>query len=223
VSHELRTPLARIRVALEMATDQGDQQRRTRYLQEIGTDLAELEQLIENVLTAAKLDLANGRGTEAELPLKKGRISIVDVMERASERFRTIHVGRELRVTSDPLPDAIGDATFFRRAIDNLLDNAAKYSEAPAPITLDAKVEAGTIVFRIGDRGIGIEPADMGNIFTPFFRTDRSRARGTGGVGLGLTLARSIIVAHGGEMSVESKPGEGTTVRFTLPAAGETA
>jgi signal transduction histidine kinase len=71
----------------------------------------------------------------------------------------------------------------------------------------------------VRDRGIGIDPGDLPRLFTPFFRTDRSRARGTGGVGLGLALAKRIAEAHGGAIEVSSAPGEGTTVRVRLPVA----
>jgi signal transduction histidine kinase len=73
------------------------------------------------------------------------------------------------------------------------------------------------VVVEVRDRGIGIDPQDLPRLFTPFFRTDRSRARGTGGTGLGLTLAKRIAEAHGGTISAESAPGEGTTFRVRLP------
>ena len=82
---------------------------------------------------------------------------------------------------------------------------------APAPSRWALELE-------VRDRGIGIDAADLPRVFTPFFRTDRSRARGTGGVGLGLALARRIAEAHGGTIAVESPPGEGTTFRVKLPA-----
>ena len=71
----------------------------------------------------------------------------------------------------------------------------------------------------VRDEGIGIDASDLPHLFTPFFRSDRSRARKTGGVGLGLALARRIVVAHGGSLTLESQPGVGTTARVTLPAA----
>ena len=105
----------------------------------------------------------------------------------------------------------------LRRVVDNLLDNAAKYSEAPAPVVLSAGREGDALRISVQDQGIGVEPQDLPRLFTPFFRTDRSRARGTGGVGLGLALAKRIVEAHGGSIDVESQPGLGTTVRFRVP------
>ena len=74
----------------------------------------------------------------------------------------------------------------------------------------------------VADRGIGVDPEDLGRLFTPFFRTDRSRARGTGGVGLGLALARRVVEAHGGRIGAESEPGQGTRIWFSVPGAAAT-
>ena len=214
VSHELRTPLARIRVALDLAAE-GDVARARKYLEEIRVDLEELDQLLGDVLTAARLDQAGGRG---EVPLRLQQVRAQEIVERAAERFRHSHPGRVLSVRiAGTLPGLVADPAMLRRAIENLLDNAAKYSEAPAPVELEA--ESDGVAFRVAvrDQGIGVDPHDIPRLFTPFFRTDRSRARGTGGVGLGLALARRIVEAHGGAIEVESAPGLGTTVRFRVP------
>jgi signal transduction histidine kinase len=214
VSHELRTPLARIRVALELAAE-GDAERARRYLGEIGQDLAELDGLVEDVLTTARLDVKGAAGLRKE----DGPVDLAQVAHDAAERFRTVHEGRSLELeVPDDLPAIEGDAALLRRLLANLLDNAAKYSEPPEPVRLAARRDAGAAILEVRDRGIGIAPEDLPRLFAPFFRTDRSRARGTGGTGLGLALARRIAEAHGGTIVAESAPGEGTTFRVTLPA-----
>ena len=219
VSHELRTPLARIRVALEMA-EEGNLERSRRYLAEIGTDLEELSRLVDDVLTAARLDLAQDRGAAAELPLRRERVDARELVLRAAERFRAAHPGRTLDVSlEEALPEVDADPALLRRVLDNLLDNAGKYSDAGQPIGLRARQRDGALEVEVRDRGIGVDPADMARLFTPFFRTDRSRARGTGGVGLGLALAKRVVEAHGGRIGAESAPGEGTCVRFSVPRA----
>jgi signal transduction histidine kinase len=216
VSHELRTPLARIRVALELAAE-GDVAKARRYLAEIGTDLDELDRLVEDVLAAARLDLAAGGGPA--WPLTRTPVDLDVVLAEAAARFREANPGRALDLALPAtLPAVDGDAALLRRLVANLLDNAAKYSEPPAPVTLAAQARAGGVELEVRDRGIGIDAADLSRVFTPFFRTDRSRARGTGGVGMGLALARRIAEAHGGTIAVESPPGEGTTFRVKLPA-----
>jgi signal transduction histidine kinase len=214
VSHELRTPLSRIRVALDLAAE-GDVARARRYLEEIRIDLEELDRLLGDVLPAARLDQAGGAG---EVPLRLQQVRGREVLDQAVERFRRAHPGRVLRVEADgELPALVADPPMLRRVVDNLLDNAAKYSEAPAPIVLSAARDGDALRVAVRDEGIGVEPQDLPRLFTPFFRTDRSRARGTGGVGLGLALAKRIVEAHGGSIAVESRPGLGTTVEFRVP------
>lgn len=213
VSHELRTPLARIRVALELAAE-GDHEKARRYLSEIGDDLAELDGLVEEILTAARLTGAGPSG----LPVHRAPLELGALLGELAARFRAADPERSLGVEiAEGLPSVDADAPLLRRLVDNLLDNARKYSEPGAPVTLAARADPGAVVIEVRDRGIGVDAADLPHLFTPFFRTDKSRARGTGGVGLGLTLAKRIAEAHGGTIAAESRPGEGTTIRVTLP------
>ena len=213
VSHELRTPLARIRVALELAAE-GDQARARRYLSEIGADLTELERMVADVLSAARLDQAAG-----DLPLRRQPVDLAALLGEAATRFRELRPSRRLELQTGPLPAWLdADPALLRRALDNLLDNAAKYSAEPAPVALSARAAGEAVVIEVGDGGMGIEAADLPRLFTPFFRTDRSRTRGSGGVGLGLALVKRIVEAHGGAVEVESVPDQGTTVRLRLPA-----
>jgi signal transduction histidine kinase len=219
ISHELRTPLSRIRVALELAAE-GDAEKARRYLGEIGSDLDELTRLVEDVLTAARLDLAAGRGGATELPLRRERVEGRELVLAAAERFRAAHPNRALQLeVADPLPAVEADPALLRRVLDNLLDNARKYSDDGSAITLTAAAEDGALAVEVADQGIGLGPADLQQLFTPFFRSDRSRARGTGGVGLGLALAKRVVEAHGGRIGAESAAGGGTRFRFSVPAA----
>ena len=101
--------------------------------------------------------------------------------------------------------------------LDNLLDNAQKYSPAHTLVSLRAHRLANRLQLTVEDRGVGIAAEDLAHIATPFFRVDRSRTRRTGGLGLGLSLARKIVEAHGGTLEIESVPGLGTTIRVSLP------
>lgn len=216
VSHELRTPMARIRVALELAAE-GDAERAHRYLGEIATDLGELEHLVDDVLTTARLELVSPK--DGAPPLRRTRVAAKAIVDAAAEKFRGAHADRTLTVElGAALPEVDADEAMLRRVIDNLLDNARKYSEADKPIFLVARAQDGLVV-EVRDEGIGVEPTDLPNLFRPFFRTERSRSRGAGGVGLGLALARRIVEAHGGRIEVESVVGKGTTLRFRIPAA----
>lgn len=217
VSHELRTPMARIRVALELAAE-GDAERARAYLREIGEDLADLERLVEDVMATARLDLAAGRAGDGAPPLRRAAVDGAALATDAADRFRAGHPGRVLELEIlRPLPRLHADADLLRRAVLNLLDNARKYSDGP--IHLAVRREGDDVVFAVSDRGIGIPGEDLERIFTPFFRTDRSRARGTGGVGLGLALVRRIAEAHGGRATARSEPGQGTAVEIAVPSA----
>ncbi|HYV45535.1 MAG TPA: HAMP domain-containing sensor histidine kinase [Myxococcaceae bacterium] len=219
VSHELRTPLSRIRVALDLASEAEGAAPTRESLAEIGTDLDELEQLVSDILAAAKLDLGQNRAS-AGPPLKRQQFSSEELIRHSVDRFRARHPGRALEVQAGGgLPALEGDQALLQRAVDNLLDNARKYSEADQPVALRASAGDGRLVVEVQDQGIGIDPSDLPKLFTPFFRTDRSRSRASGGVGLGLAMAKRIVEAHGGTISAESRSNAGTTFRVTLPVA----
>jgi signal transduction histidine kinase len=218
VAHELRTPLARIRVALDLADD-GDAAMARESLSEIAEDLAELERLVEDILASARMELAAHRAPTGDPPLHRARLAVGDLVSSCAERLRHRHPQRQVEVEVAPgVPDVEGDAVLLRRALDNLLDNARKYSPPQGVLRLRAAVRDGAVAIEVLDSGDGIAPEDLARLFTPFFRADRSRTRATGGVGLGLTLARRIVEAHGGTLSAESTVGVGTTMTVALPA-----
>jgi two-component system, OmpR family, sensor kinase len=221
VSHELRTPLARIRVALDLAADgNGDLELQREALGEISEDCAELERLIADVLQSARLDLQGRPAQVVAQRLHVERFDSLGLIQRAAERFRNEHPTRQLVLRCDSaLPELDGDLMLLRRALHNLLDNAQKYSAAPAPIVLAASAKSGQLELRIEDQGIGIAAEDLPHVGSPFFRTDRSRTRKTGGIGLGLSLSRKIVEAHAGTLLVESAPDRGTQVSVRLPVA----
>jgi two-component system OmpR family sensor kinase len=218
VSHELRTPLARIRVALEIAAE-GDAEAARAGLVEIALDLSEIEALIDDILTATRMELATGKTETAGFALHRKPTAPASIAERAAQRFRVRYPARTLLLESGPdLPDIEADAGLLRRALDNLLENAHKYSpDAAQPIALRLSRREQAVCFEVEDRGLGVPEEDLPRLFTAFFRGERSRSRGTGGVGLGLTLAKRIVEAHGGTIAVESERGTGTLVRVVLP------
>jgi two-component system OmpR family sensor kinase len=219
VSHELRTPLSRIRVALDIAEEGNDEAARE-ALGGIAEDLRELERLVEDVLTTARLDLAGGRGGEPTLPLRAEPVAAGDLLDKAVSRFRAAHPAHLLvDERASDLPVVVADAQLLRRALDNLLDNAGKYSPPGSQVTLRTACRGDRLEVEVLDQGRGIEPEDLPNLFTPFFRAERSRNRATGGVGLGLTLARRILDAHGGTLEVRSEQGKGTRAALGLPLA----
>ncbi|MFO0580473.1 MAG: HAMP domain-containing sensor histidine kinase [Polyangia bacterium] len=215
ISHELRTPLARVRVALDLATE-GDLARARRCLTEITRDVDELEQLLADLLLSARTDQLARLCAAGMPPLRPRPIEPHELFDAARERFEATHPVRALRVEiASELPALRGDPSLLHRAINNLLDNAVKYSEAQVELRVEGRPDG--LHIQIRDHGIGIDAADLPRLATPFFRTDRSRARDTGGVGLGLALARRIIEAHGGSLTLDSTAGRGTLAVLILP------
>jgi signal transduction histidine kinase len=220
VSHELRTPLARIRVALDIAAESNDSAGGI-SLSEVNTDLTEIEALIEDVMATARLQIEGAAGTASfsSLALHVDDVAPSALCATARERFMLRHPDRPIAVeVPGNLPSVRADPVLLRRAIDNVLENAHKYSPDPdAPVVLRAETGGDYVVFEVCDRGIGISPQDLPQIFSPFFRADRSRSRAGGGVGLGLTLAKRIVDAHGGIIEATSVVALGTKVRLTIP------
>lgn len=218
-SHELRTPLARARVALDIASE-GDAELAREQLGEIAQDLGELERLVADILIMARLDLKRGRLDGPRQLLRLEMVSSQAVIDETIERFHTTHRDRrlelELEIPSE-LPLLRADRVLLRRAVANILDNAVKYSEPERPVTLRARATDTNLELEVVDEGVGLYVEDLERIFTPFFRTDRSRTRATGGVGLGLALARRIVEAHDGSITVESAPNQGSTFRISIP------
>jgi signal transduction histidine kinase len=220
VSHELRTPLARIRVAIELveegAQDSPDQDQ---HLRGIAADLAELDQLMDQVLTTARLDRANGPA--GQLPLEREIVALGRLIEGEAARFAEHHPDHRLELFIDAeLPEPRADPKLLSRVLRNLLDNAAKYAEPDAgPVELHGAVspDGRGLDLSVRDRGIGVDDSDLARLFEPFFRTDRSRERGTGGMGLGLALCRRIVEAHGGQITASAHPQGGLIVELTLP------
>ncbi|HET9626405.1 MAG TPA: HAMP domain-containing sensor histidine kinase, partial [Kofleriaceae bacterium] len=224
VAHELRTPLTRIGVALDLANE-GDAEAARASIVEIAVDVSELETIVDDILTAMRFEIAPGKGP-AQLPLRRALVPAAEIAIAAAERLRARHPRRPLEVeVADDLPTIHVDPVLFRRVIDNLLENAHKYTpDGDSPIVLKVGHERlgsasphGDICFEIRDQGVGISAEDLPRIFTAFFRGERSRSRETGGVGLGLTLARRIVEAHAGAIDVSSTVNVGTAVRVTVP------
>jgi len=127
-----------------------------------------------------------------------------------------------LEVSASDGPQLVlADADRIEQVLVNLLDNAIKYSPEGGRITvaIDEESPAETVSVAVRDEGVGIPAGDLPRVFERFYRVDRARARDGGGSGLGLSIAKAIIEAHGGEITLKSEEGQGTTVRFTLPRA----
>ncbi len=220
ISHELRSPLTRIRVALELLPRNGATQAR---LTDVEADLDELERLIEDVLTASRLE-ATGLPPHPEL-VEAQRL-LGDLAERARLDPR---LGPDcVRMTPGEPVELEADPALLRRALWNLVDNAAKYG-AP-PVALSAQRHNGTVELSVSDEGPGIPHEERERVLAPFYQMDRARRPGrpARGFGLGLTLASRVAQVHHGIITIgptETINGaeRGCRVTLTLPASREAA
>lgn len=202
VSHELRSPLTRMKVALELLPDHDKRA-------SLAADVAEMEGMITELLELERL--RTGRG------LDTSRQDIVTVVRDVADRFRDRAPGVRLLPTTGELWADI-DAERIRAVLRNLLENAVKYSLPDSrPIEISASQTADAIVVRVADDGVGIAEGDAENVFEPFYRVDRSRTKSSGGYGLGLSICKRVMEAHGGTIALEPAGGRrGATFALTF-------
>jgi signal transduction histidine kinase len=173
-------------------------------------DVREIEHLVTSILEAARLRAPGATLHRAEVDLVEIIIGTVRFYEHQRPGVKIMDLAGDLRCQADKDLIVI--------VIRNLITNALKYSEGSTrPVEISAYAEPSRVALRITDFGEGISAVDLPHIFEPFYRVDKSRARSTGGYGLGLSLCKAIIDAHDGEIKVESAFGKGTAVTAFLP------
>jgi signal transduction histidine kinase len=216
VSHELKTPLASMRVLVDTLLEGNykDQQQVTEYLQLVSKENERLTGLIDNFLTFSRME----RNKRA---FRLVRTSANSIAKAAAEAVKTKFNSGRCRFEIDireNLPDVPADHDGMVTVLINLLDNAYKYSHDDKHIKLQVFSDAGWVCFQVTDKGMGMSRRSARRIFMRFYQVDRRLTRGVEGCGLGLSIAKFIIDAHKGTISVESKIGEGSTFTVRLPA-----
>ena len=217
VSHELKTPLSLIRLFGEtLLLDRvKDPQQRTKYYQIITRESERLSHLIGNVLNFASIEA--GKKSYQLQPCDLGPLAR-ETYE--SYRFHLDANGFTHRLEIAPdLPRVLADADAVSQAIINLLENAVKYSPQERDVTLRVHAEDGWVKVAVEDRGVGIDPEDQRRIWDGYYRTRQARTLRTRGSGLGLSLVRHIVEAHGGRVELRSSPGQGSIFTMAFPSA----
>ena len=214
-SHELRTPLAVLRGETEVALG------KTRTMEEYQQSLAliqdeaeSLSRIVEDLFILARQPISTRAALHTE------RVSLNDAVKDCARAAQVLAIrkGVRLKLENDLPPLALnGDGELIKRMILNLLDNAVKYTPAGGEISLALARENGNAEIVVRDTGMGIPETDQSRVFDRFFRVDKARARAMGGAGLGLSIAQWIVEAHGGEISLASTPGQGSTFTVVLP------
>ena len=218
VSHELRTPVGAIAVLAETLTSTDDPATIARLSERLSTAAHRLGDMIEDLLELTR--------TETSGTVQAEFVSLSEIVDGAVQNLAEPARVAEVRVTTrvDPADLAVtGDRRQLRSALQNLLDNAIKYSEPGGEIAVTADGRGDGVVLSVADQGIGIPTADLDRVFERFYRVDAARRRDTGGTGLGLAIVRHVAMNHGAEVSADSVEGEGTTFTMVLPANGVAA
>jgi len=218
VSHELRTPLSLIKGCVETLLDgaKDDPQVLNRFLRTIEKHADRLTYLIEDLLTLSQLE--SGR-----IALNLRATQLREVATRVVEDLQARAKLKEATLENQIPPDlfAQADGERIEQVLFNLVDNAIKYGKPGGRTIIDGHQAAnGWVEISVKDDGPGIPPEGRERVFERFYRVDRARSREQGGTGLGLAIVKHIVQCHGGEVRVESEPGQGTTFRFTLPPRG---
>jgi two-component system phosphate regulon sensor histidine kinase PhoR len=213
VSHELRTPIASIKALSETLSDGAieDPSVARNFLAKINTESEKLAQMVEELVELSQIESG-----QAALNSAPSRIN--EPIEHAVSRLKPLadRAGLTLKTAITPdLPQAMMDKDRIEQVLVNLIHNAIKFTHPMGKITVSAALEHGKIFVSVADTGIGISEDDLPRVFERFYKTDKSRR--SGGTGLGLSIAKHVVQAHGGDISVASQQGKGSTFTFTIP------
>jgi len=215
-AHDLRKPIGLIltyseflmeEISVSMNTEQRD------FLTTIQNSSLFMKKLVDDFLDVAAIE-AGVFDLDLEL------VDVISLLEKSLKpnRLQAAKKGIELQIIApNACPQVPLDASKIEQALTNLVSNAIEHSEPGSTVTITLIYDSGYLVFEVRDQGSGIIPEDMDKLFKPFKKTKAEKTSGEKSTGLGLVIARKIIMAHRGEIQVHSQPGLGTTIRFTLP------
>jgi len=213
-SHELRTPLAAVRAYAELF-DRGAAERPedlARSMSGIAREAERMSLLVDDLFLLARID--EGR------PLDREPVDLAAVVAEAVDAAHVVEPDRPLEVAVQPAT-VIGDRARLRQVIDNLFSNVRAHTPPGTPVSIGLQPVDGRVELRVSDRGPGLSEEDASHVFERFYRVDGSRARASGGVGLGLAIVSAVAEAHGGEAVAEETPGGGATFVVSLPLAAQ--
>lgn len=219
VSHELRTPISSIRVLLDTLREGSvtGQKESREYLDMMSREVGRLGRLVENFLTFSRMERNARRREFSDVAMED---VLRDAIDSAKERFDA--PGCELRLECpERLPRVFGNRDSLMTVLQNLIDNACKYTGDSKKVVIRAKSESGQVVIEVEDNGIGISPSDAEKIFDRFYQADRTLTRTASGCGLGLAIVKHLVEEHGGSVRVRSELGKGSAFIVNLPARAQ--
>ncbi len=216
VSHQLRSPLTNLKWAVEVLTSkerEGSLEKREEYYSSLWENVKRMVELVDDLIIVSRLE-------EEKVPLSKKEISLEDMVKNLLSQFKFFAEASNIRIEFYPQKDlslVFTDLTQIKLVIENLIDNAIRYTRNKGTIQIWLEKKNKNILFKIKDSGVGIPEKDQKFIFQKFFRSENALKEQTRGSGLGLYITKSIIEKLGGKIWFESEEGKGTTFYFTLP------
>ncbi|NGU52629.1 HAMP domain-containing histidine kinase [Clostridium perfringens] len=210
ISHELKTPLTNIQSHLEAMID-GVWEPTEERLLSVKEEAERLSSLVSDMQKLNRYD-------EASIKLKKDNVNISDIICFVIFQFSNLAKSKNIKIEYEKKNiNLYCDKDKITQALVNILSNAIRYSNEGSTIFIEEKLKDNKVIISIEDQGIGISEEDLKYVFERFYRADKSRTRATGGTGIGLTIVKSIVSSHGGEVKLESKLGEGSKFTIILP------
>ncbi|TSE18053.1 two-component sensor histidine kinase [Arthrobacter sp. KBS0703] len=213
VSHELKTPVGAISLlaeALESSAD--DEEAVRRFAKRMHKESARLAALVQDIIELSRLQGAN-------VAQRGHAVDINDVISEAVDRSQLPAESKNIKIVIGGRVEAkvYGDQDLLVTALRNLIDNAIRYSPENTRVGIGVRSREGLISVSVTDQGEGLSPEDQERVFERFYRVDAARSRHTGGTGLGLSIVKHVISNHGGEVTLWSQPGQGSTFTLRLP------
>ena len=212
MAHELRTPLTTLKTHVEAFVD-GIWEPTAERFEAFYEEIQRLTKMVDNLRNLAKLEQSN-------LNLNKSKVNLSAELEKIIDNFKPLYIKENYELTSSITSEIITiiDKDKFKQIMNNLLSNPHKYLKPNGKVQVILKKEKENIVIKVIDNGIGIPEKDLPYIFERFYRSDLSRNKSTGGSGIGLTITKAFVEAHGGKIYAYSKVNEGTNFTVELPA-----
>ncbi|MDK0773276.1 sensor histidine kinase [Clostridium perfringens] len=210
ISHELKTPLTNIQSHLEAMID-GVWEPTEERLLSVKEEAERLSSLVSDMQKLNRYD-------ESSIKLKKDNVNISDIICFVIFQFSNLAKSKNIKIEYEKKNiNLYCDKDKITQALVNILSNAIRYSNEGSTIFIEERLKDNKVIISIEDQGIGISEEDLKYVFERFYRADKSRTRATGGTGIGLTIVKSIVSSHGGEVKLESKLGEGSKFTIILP------
>jgi two-component system OmpR family sensor kinase len=213
-SHELRTPLTSVRGLAEFGLQQGNAaspDELLRLMTLIHHEASRMGRLVEDLLMLARLD--------TDRPLDRRHVDLASIAAQAVQAARMVNPDRLVSLLAVDPVIVYADEGRLRQVIDNLLGNALQHTPPRSPVTVSVTSTTAIGEITVADNGPGMTAEQAARVFERFYRTDDARTRARGGVGLGLSIAASLVAAHGGEIIVDTQPGQGAAFHVRLPLA----